>query len=169
MPSRLCLTVLLCCLVAPTVRAQAKVIHVFVESNPDKPSQDIAILLRGKIGSTLRYALTDFKKAEITISLVCVDLKAGVACAFPTKYYPEEEGLLHEDMPSGLITGDKEWVAQNIFDEFVAESSDDKLKKLTDLISYASSKVWTDGFGAGIESEKAQCEKASKTTPKATK
>jgi hypothetical protein len=168
MPSRLFLAALFFSFAAQIVLAQGKVMHVMVDPNPNDASQEVGSLLRGKIGSTLRYALTDVEKADLIISIVCVQLKSSgaVACTNPTNYYPDLDSSLHSDLNEAIVTGDKEWVAQNFFDYFVRDTSDDKLKELAEKLSRSTSKVWVEAYNLGVESGKAACAPKPKPVPK---
>src|SRR5271156_4033486 len=70
---RLALCAAVSFVLAVTVSAQGKVIKVRVIGNGDEPTKDVVLLIRGKIGSTLRYSLTEStENSDIVLDIMCV-------------------------------------------------------------------------------------------------
>src|SRR5271156_3686297 len=93
-------------LLGSSLAAQGKVLKVYVGAEDNKQSKDVGDILRGKIGSTLRYALSEVGPAVITLDVVCVEITtANVACTAPTLYYPEKDHGLFGTLPASIAIG----------------------------------------------------------------
>jgi hypothetical protein len=152
---------------ATSVNAQGKVVKVAVDGGSDKPSQEMAELVRGKVGSTLRYALTEIKTANIAIDIVCIDVPAlnGIACTAPTQYYPDLKNSLYRSLPDSIWTGSRAYVAQSIFDTFVEQTTDEKLSVLAQSLEDGTAKAWMNGYNLGEYAGKKECLPELKPAP----
>jgi hypothetical protein len=167
MPSRLFLTTVFFLIAATIVESQARVIHISIANNSDETSKEVSDRLSGKLGSTLRYALTSPETADLLVDIVCVKLNSGsLACTHPTRYYPDPQNTLSETLPAAVIIGDSEWVAQSIFDNLVRDTSDEKLKALAERLTSGTSKYWLLGYDVGLDAGKNSCVPKPKTAPK---
>ncbi len=154
-------------LLGTSLAAQAKVVKVYVGSEDNKASKDVGDILRGKVGSTLRYGLSEPGPAEITIDVICLDAAGGVACTAPAYYYPESGKGLSGHLGLMVATGSPLYVAQSLFDSFVESSSDPNLTKVEKIITAGSSQHWFEGFNEGYQAGlKATCGDSKKPPAK---
>ena len=154
-------------LLGSSLAAQGKVLKVYVGSEENKSSKVVGDMLQGKIGSTLRYGLSEVGPAEITIDVVCVEAYNGVACTAPTYYYPESGKGLNGHLTSMIAIGSPSSVAQSLFDSFVESSSDSNLATVEKIIGASSSQHWFEGFNEGYQAGlKATCGDSKKPPAK---
>jgi hypothetical protein len=121
---------------ASAAMAQSKPITVRVVGEPDKTSQQMANRLMGQIGSSNRYALvTENEDLEsILLGVECVrdvigQTQVGISCDINMSYWPVRDVALSANLTGGMATGDESSVAQNLFDDFVEATSDEKLSQ----------------------------------------
>src|SRR5271156_5307980 len=119
---RLALCAAVSFVLAVTVSAQGKVIKVRVIGNGDEPTKDVVLLIRGKIGSTLRYSLTEStENSDIVLDIMCVlvgtaqeaalGTTANVACSSPANYFSSKAYKLGDILLGSIVVGDREYVA----------------------------------------------------------
>jgi hypothetical protein len=120
-------------LVAVPVFAQSQPVKVTVMAgNGAQESHELADKLAGRIGSSSRYALVTADSADILILVDCLsntvgERAAGVTCNTSLSYWPVSGVSLYAGLPQTLATGDESRVADDLFNAFVRQSSDDKL------------------------------------------
>jgi hypothetical protein len=149
-----------------SLAAQARVIKVSVTAEDDKTSKDVTEILRGKIGSTLRYALSEPAPALLTVDVVCVSVGTiNVACTAPTLYYPDAARGLSWSLPVSVAVGDPNYVAEALFNYFVASSSDDKLTEGEASLAFGTAKFYQEGYGNGFKAGVASVSKPPASTP----
>lgn len=154
-------------LLGSALAAQGKVLKVYVGSEENKPSKDVGDILRGKIGSTLRYALSELGPAAITIDVVCVEITtANVACTAPTSYYPEKGHGLFGTLSASIAIGTPLYVAQTLFDSFVTNSADPSLAAVEKIINAGTVQQWFDGYGEGYQAGVKSCTEPQKPPAK---
>jgi hypothetical protein len=155
-------------LLGSSLAAQGKVLKVYVGTEDNKTSKDVGDILRGKIGSTLRYALGELGPSAITIDVLCVEITTvNVACTAPTSYYPEKSHGLFGNLTTSIAIGNPYYVAQSLFDSFVEASSDPNLAAVEKIISASSSQDWFDGLTEGYQAGlKATCGDSKKPPAK---
>jgi hypothetical protein len=143
------------------VAAAQGTVKVIVSPQDNKSSKDVADILQGKIGSTLRYALTtDVKEAVILMDVLCVDVTINqFACTAPTSYYPAELHGLYGRVLTGIAIGSATYVAESLFNSFVQGSSDEKLKAIDQFITAGTSSMWWEGFNEGYKAGKKAAQK----------
>jgi hypothetical protein len=119
-----------------TAFGQGKTVKVYVLPGENQASKDVASTVSGKIGSTLRYALTtDLVSAEITVEILCLtSTERGVAYGIFGVYYPVGYKHLSRTLITDIVTGSNEFVAQALFNDFVRESSDEELSEAEDSL-----------------------------------
>ena len=120
-------------LVAYPVFAQNHPVHVMVTPANNAPvSHEISDRLAGRIGASSRYALTSAASAEIMLSVECApnsvgDRQIGVTCGSSIAYWPVEGVLLSTELAGMIAVGAESAVAESLFDDFVQDTSDEKL------------------------------------------
>jgi hypothetical protein len=166
MIGRVALCVLAWMLLSVVAAAQGTV-KVIVSPEDNKPSKDVADILQGKIGSTLRYALTtDVKEALILVDVLCVDVTINqFACTAPTLYYPAKFNGLSGRLLTSLAIGSSAYVADVLFNSFVGASSDEKLKAIDQTITAETLSMWFEAYKEGYEAG----QKAAQKPPAAPK
>jgi hypothetical protein len=158
MPSRFCLAIFVFLVTLTSTSAQNKPVKVAILSADGEPSQTIARMVGAKIGSTLRYSVTGIVEAKLELNIVCIKLAAdNYACTSPTMYYPNEVVIVGQHLTFTIVQGPKDYVTEQIFDDFVAETSDEKLAEHATSLAYQILKEWKEGYDAGVEAEKAKC------------
>jgi hypothetical protein len=116
----------------PAVTQGQSVKVTVMAGNSGRESHEIADKLAGKIGSSSRYALVTADSADILILVDCLsntvgERAAGVTCNTSLSYWPVSGVSLYAGLPQTLATGDESRVADDLFNAFVRQSSDDKL------------------------------------------
>jgi hypothetical protein len=151
-----------------TAFGQRKTVKVYVLPGENQASKDVASTVSGKIGSTLRYALTtDLVSAEITVEILCLTpTERGVACGIFGVYYPVGYKHLSRTLITDIVTGSNEFVAQALFNDFVRESSDEELNKAEDSLKSKTLEYWMEGHMAGYDKGKAEQCKPPEPAPK---
>jgi hypothetical protein len=120
-----------------TAMAQSKPIKVKVLPVADAESQEVADRLSGQIGSSSRYALVTEKDSEtVLLGLNCLPntmlngQQIGVTCDSEITYWPVSTVPLSVPLTGYLAAASNESdVAQRLFDDFVEETSDEKLNQ----------------------------------------
>lgn len=118
---------------AATAQSSPIKVRVLPESNAE--SQQVADRLSGQIGSSSRYALvTEYE--SILLSVDCLPNKTaygeqfGVTCDSDITYWPVSGVPLYATLNGDLAAAHNESdAAQYLFDEFVGETSDEKLNQ----------------------------------------
>lgn len=115
--------------------AQSQPIRVKVTPEPSEASQHIADR-SGQLGSSSRYALvTESSSEDILLGVDCLSnmtlsgQQIGVACDMTITYWPVPGVGLNTDLTGALAVGSELEAAQNLFDSFVEETSDEKLNQ----------------------------------------
>jgi hypothetical protein len=161
---KLWLTVAMLIVCAGATYGQGKTLATFVDLSGDANSKTVSEILAAKIGSTLRYGLTsNVLSATLTISMICLNIEGrGYACSVTADYYPDASPTEFIPLPNILVVGSAEKVADGIFEDFVMDTSDDKLTEAKQLLDKRTFKVWQDGYVAGVAAEMKDCDKAHK-------
>ena len=146
-------------LLAASLAAQGKVVPVHVEAADNDLSRAVAIELRGKLGSTLRYALTEVKDAVLLLNVVCmpIDDRGHAACASPTDYYSNADSGAHDSVQSGVSVGSVASVSEAIFNIIITNTSDAKLEEIKKRIDEVNLASWMKGYMEGRDYEKEHC------------
>jgi hypothetical protein len=135
--TRLTLAMVVTLTVGTFVKAQAPTLLVNV-SNEDARFPEVANAVRAKIGASSRFAVTgDSMKAELLVDLICVPMpfKGGVACSLEITMWPAKASPLAAHIANYLYTApDASSAAEQIFEAFVSETSDEKLAAATDVL-----------------------------------
>ena len=99
-----------------------------------REASEVAKSIAARVQGTERYTVSD-GDAELLIDVNCFESKevssvSGYICSFVFVYYPEKlAGMERVLGPIGLVTGrDVSSVAEDVFDTFVASSTNEKLE-----------------------------------------
>jgi hypothetical protein len=139
-----------------TVFAQGPVVKVNV-SRSGESSAEVADDLRAKIGSTLRYGLTEQSaNADVVIEVICVGSGQSVACAAPTAYYTKGYGIARP-LRTSVALGDHAWIATKLFESFVEQTSAEQLADADKTVTKITNNIWIEGYTAGSDAQKAAC------------
>jgi hypothetical protein len=147
---------LVCLLPTASAFAQGPVLKVSVVASSDK-SKEVAEIIRAKIGSTLRYSLSETGTANFFVNIICVPSGSNVACAAPTTYYSSKAYELARPLQASIAVGDSEWVARSLFDEFVIDTSAEKLDAIDRDMLAVTNNIKSDGFKVGYATADAIC------------
>jgi hypothetical protein len=158
-------------LLIPYTTASAQTaLKVFVTSDGNQDTKEVGQLLRGKIGSTLRYSLTEsVVGADLGMEVICLPVgmaaangrTATVACSSPTLYFSIKNYSLPYSLLGVILIGDRQYVAEHLFDNLVEDTSPDKLQEMDDVLAQKVVDIFGDGYSAGITAEKNRQQKAS--------
>lgn len=157
----LCAAVLMCA--SPVFSQQAIKVNVYPSGDH---SNEVADLLRAKIGSTLRYGLSDLETSDLTVEVICVPAGPGVACTAPTIYYSEKSYGIARPLKTTIAVGPPDWVAQGLFNAFVADTSDEKLQMAEKVLIETTQAVYSAGYKQGYTDGKAAAKPPATITPK---
>jgi hypothetical protein len=122
-------------LVAGPVFAQSQPIRVMVTAGANQESRDVADRLSGRLGISSRYALVSTGATQVLLAVSCLrnvsidGRKLGVTCYFDLSYWPVDGVALFTALPGTIAEGDELYVTEGLFDDFVKETSDEKLAK----------------------------------------
>jgi hypothetical protein len=99
-----------------------------------RAATEVVKSIAARVQGTERYTVTD-GDAELFIDVNCMEGKevssvSGYICSFVFVYYPEKlAGMERVLEPVGLVTGrDVSSVAEDVFDTFVASTTNEKLE-----------------------------------------
>ena len=111
--------------------------------------------LDSRIGASSRYTVTEASKAEIWVNVNCFTVESvvvspatrgvdGYICSYRLEYLPQEAKPLKAHLVSGLIAGTSNQVIEDIFEQFVSKTSDEKFvqsrsKLVRDVIDFCAS------------------------------
>jgi hypothetical protein len=120
---------------ASVAQAQSKAVKVLVvASNPE--SKEVSDRLAGLIGSSSRYALVSNAVADVDVivGVSCLSSevagqKVGVVCHSDMSYLLIQDVPFDTRLTDTIATGNESYVAQSLFDNFVQETSDEKLSE----------------------------------------
>ena len=119
---------------ASAVMAQNQPVKIRVISEPNAPSSEMADRLKGRIGSSSRYALVTVAGSEsINLYVQCLSnttesgRNLGIVCHAEITYWPVSDVTLSTDLTGSMATGEETYVAQSLYDSFVQQTSDEKL------------------------------------------
>jgi hypothetical protein len=144
-----------------TAFAQAS-LKVFVTGEGNGDTMEVAQLLRGRIGSTLRYSLTEEAAgADLGVEVICVSVgtpQAGgrtamVACSSPTIYFSSKHYNLTYSLLGIIMTGDRQYVAEHLFDNLIEDTSPEKLEKMDSVLAAKAREIYMDGYTAAALAE----------------
>ena len=121
--------------------AQTAPVKVFVFSEPNTESQEIAARLAGKIGSTSRYALRSTGVgARLMVDVACLNVvingsKTGIVCHSSYTDYPwnSQNISLSVDIDGHMVAGSDDYVVDMLFNDFIKNTSDENLTKWEDI------------------------------------
>jgi hypothetical protein len=129
-----------------------KTIKVYVTGETDENSKEVAHLVRGKIGSTLRYSLSDsLEDADLGMQILCVPVGAAlIACSAPTLYFSTKNHNLTYPLLGIILFGDRPYTAEHLFDNFVEDTSPDKLQKMDEFLAGKVREIYMRGYADGV-------------------
>jgi hypothetical protein len=136
---------------------QGQVVKVNVDSADNEESKSVASILRGKIGSTLRYALTEPTSADVLIQVLCVSGRDGSACAEQATYYSAKAYGTAFGLATQVSLGDAKEVAQGFFDHLVEQTSAEKLQSYDTSQLFSMNKIWAKGYAEGFADAHESC------------
>jgi hypothetical protein len=114
--------------VACPLFAQSHPVKVSIMAgNSGQESHELSDKLAGRIGSSSRYALVTADSADILILVDCLSNTAGVTCNTSLSYWPVLGVSLYAGLPETIATGSESKVADDLFNTFVQQTSDEKL------------------------------------------
>jgi hypothetical protein len=157
------------------VFAQTPLLKVSVSAGDSEGAKEVAELLRAKIGSTLRYGLSEATTADILIEVLCVPFKPQgsdavshtVACTEPTTYFAPKAYGLARTLQTTIAIGDRSSVAEGLFDTFVVDTSAEKLELAEKDITIITDDIRAAGYSFGLSAGRDICKgKSSGPTQK---
>jgi hypothetical protein len=137
----------------------ARIVKVSVTGEPDSESTKVAELMKGKVGSTQRYALVT-KGAEVLVIIACVPLSErndNVACSHTIMYMPKDYHGMTELLTASVTTGPAEYDAQTLFNSMVEASTDEELDKMLQLITLTANDFKAEGYADGYTEGRKHC------------
>jgi hypothetical protein len=102
------------------------------EGNNNATTKEVTNRLIGQIGSSSRYALLTDTAADVLVLVECLPVtvreqRIGVACHTELMFYSVSGVGIATDLTGYMGTGAELDVAQDLFDSFVKQTSDEKL------------------------------------------
>lgn len=156
----------------PAVAPQTTTINVnVVQENKDI---EVATEVAAKIGGTQRYAIVaEAGKWEILLDVICQsavvnDATLGFACHYEDEYDAPQDGELYPlslNLNGGLTrctTADTNFCAEQIFDQFVADTQPAKLEAAKAELRQKREIIWMQGWEAGFKAGQAAKKQPSK-------
>jgi hypothetical protein len=110
-------------------------------SGGEEPGRDfekqVISALTTRIAGATRYTLTDEMEAELTVSMLCVDMAnvtkraVGAVCSYTVTYYPKELAGLSTVLSGPAIAsgGEPSQIGEAMFQEFVRVSAEKDLAR----------------------------------------
>lgn len=139
------------------VFAQGRVIKTGIGAESNEESQQVADLVKSKIGSGLRYSLAT-KDLEIIVGIGCVPMDGkNLACTESINYMPSGYLGLSEFMTSTIATGYRQSVADALYNTIVTSTTDEALAESEKLIKGATQKFVDLGYDAGYKAGQRNC------------
>lgn len=151
---KLWLTVMLLTVCAGSAKAQYSTVSVWVVAeNPQ--TELVADALKGKIGSTERYALQE-KSPNILVDITCLQANVLV-CDTELEYYAPLGFGISENLTGFMLMGSVEYITQQMFNDFVESTTNEKLAKHDKSIR-ENTKFFQDmGYERGLAEGKKLC------------
>jgi hypothetical protein len=125
-------------LFAGLAQAQTAPLKVFVGHGLNPESQEMAARLAGRIGASNRYAMaSNIAGVRVFVDVECINFGTrntghlGVACFTSYSDYPwRDQGVvLSVSIDGEMAGGPDDYVAEQLFDNFVAATTDENLAK----------------------------------------
>ena len=117
--------------------------------------------------SAARFAISlteSIVDADLGMEVICVPGGASrVACSLPTLYFSSKNYRLTYNLLGIIMIGDRQFVAEHLFDNFVEDTSPGKLEKMEKSLSENADEIYAAGYMAAVSAFKAdaQCKPSS--------
>jgi len=113
-------------------RAESQVHSVYVYVTNDQ-ERNVSNAIKARIGGGSRYNLTnDINKAELVLDVICLQPKStkGFVCSYKLELYSSQTTPIGSPLGKASLTAgpDATSVAEYLFEDFVDDTSEDKLK-----------------------------------------
>src|ERR1700722_5593877 len=99
--------------------------------------------------SAARFAISlteSIVDADLGMEVICVPGGASrVACSLPTLYFSSKNYRLTYNLLGIIMIGDRQFVAEHLFDNFVEDTSPEKLEKMEKSLSENGDEIYATG------------------------
>lgn len=169
---RLILLAAICGVCSSVSFGQGKTFKVYVTAEKDAETQRVKEAFAAKVGSTLRYSLTntvEHNPIDIMAAINCLAVNdTHVTCYLQLVYWPYWSSGLSADLNTSMATGPYSYVAEVLFNDFVTNTADDELgNQSTELrknVKPLEDQAYIRGYSKGVEDGKNGCKPQKKPT-----